>query len=205
MGDRSDPHGGAAPVDAGLDSSQSQPPPPPPDSSIPPPPTDTPQFVLSRRSRETRARAAALFLPLAGWGIWLYGWLAEIDTGYPDGLACTINPIDSPEYASCMSSNERSGAIAWGLTLGLAMMALIMLPRTRRASGPALWDRLATVSAFVTSALLAVAGVWVWSLGAQGELFEGRIGATTWHSAMIIWAAVGLAAGWFFTRRREAS
>lgn len=139
----------------------------------------------------------ALVLAGVGWLVWIYGWVAEADTGYPDGMGCTGHPISSEAYASCMRSSERGGAIAWALTLGLAVLALVVLARSRQPHEAE--ARPLTLEARVMSMALAVAGVSVWILGARGAFYEDRIGATTWHVVTIVAVTAGLLGGWVFT------
>lgn len=100
-----------------------------------------------------------------------------------------------------MLSSERSGAIAGALALGLAVAGMVIArPRRGRHLDPA--ARFGTLAAGALSVLLAIVGVSVWVSGASGDLYEGRLGSTGWHLAMVIAAGVGLAAGWAATRRR---
>lgn len=150
---------------------------------------------------DVRNAIIALSFGAAGWLIWIFAWFAESDSGYPDGLACTAHPPRSDAYTSCMLSSERSGAIAGALALGLAVAGMVIArPRRGRHLDPA--ARFGTLAAGALSVLLAIVGVSVWVSGASGDLYEGRVGSTGWHLAMVIAAGVGLAAGWAATRRR---
>jgi hypothetical protein len=150
---------------------------------------------------DVRNAIIALSFGAVGSLIGIYAWFSESDTGYPDGLACTAHPPRSEAYTSCMLNSERSGAIAGALALGLAVAALVMVrPRRGRHLDPA--ARFGTIAAGALSVLLAIAGASVWLRGASGDLYEGRLGSTGWHLAMIIAVGVGLAAGWAATRRR---
>lgn len=205
MGDRSEPAGTTLPVGSRSELPPPLPPPQPPSRppSRPPPPNS--RNRSPRPLREARPAIAALVLAVVGWLVWIYGWVAEADTGYPDGMGCTGNPISSEAYASCMRSSERGGAIAWALTLGLAVLALVVLARSRQVHEAE--ARPLTLEAGAMATALAVAGVSVWILGARGGFYENRIGATTWHVAMVVAATAGVLAGWVFTtasrRRRE--
>lgn len=190
----------------GVNSSAPQLPPPPPrpgPQTLPPPPAGPPFAGQPRKRSEMKAAITALVLSLVGWLVWLYAWVAEADTGYPDGLACTANPETSEAYASCMRSAERGGAIAWSLTLGMAVAGIVLVVRSRRGrlfdAGARWW----AIAAGVFSGLLAIAGVNVWLRGATGAFYEDRLGATSWHLTMIIAVGVGLIVGWAVTRRRQ--
>jgi hypothetical protein len=199
VGDRSEPAGKTLPVGPRSESPQ----PPPQPTPRPPPPNSRNRSTLPLR--EARPSILALMLAGVGWLVWIYGWVAEADTGYPDGMACTGHRISSEVYASCMRSSERGGAIAWALTLGLAVLSLVVLGRSRQPHEAE--ARPLTLEAGAMSMALAVAGVSVWILGARGGFYENRIGATTWHVVMVVATTSGLLAGWVFTtasrRRRE--
>lgn len=170
--------------------------PPPP---LPPPPRDMP--TRQRRSRSFKAAVVALSLAGVGWLIWIYGWIAELDTGYPDGIACTGSAANSDAYRSCMHGSERAGAIAWALTLGLALTGLMALGRCRRGGSDGSDSRALTVVALVLSASLAVVATVSWIIGAQGGFYEDRIGATTWTSVNVAAILLGVTAGWVITLR----
>jgi len=135
-----------------------------------------------------------------GWLAWLYGWLAETDTGYPDGLACTVHPPGSDAYVSCMEYAERAGAMAWAVTLLLAVGALAVLARARLGAGRGVGLVVVGVLVSLMAASLAVVGVVVWIDGARGALYEGRIGATSWHVFNVFAVLVGAAGGWLLAR-----
>ncbi len=150
-----------------------------------------------------KASIVALSLAGVGWLVWLFAWVAESDTGYPEGLACTANPEASEAYVSCMRSSERGGAIAWSVTLGLAVAGIVMVVRTRRGRLFEVGARPLAIVAGAISALLAIAGVTIWIRGASGDFYEDRIGATAWHLPMVIAVAAGLVVGWAASRDRE--
>jgi len=175
--------------------------PPPPQAALPPPPLSGAP-PRQRLSRSSKAAIVALSLAGVGWLIWIYGWIAELDTGYPDGVACTGHGPTTDAYASCMHSSERAGAIVWALTLSLASAGLVMLARCRRSHGRS-EARTLTLLALVASASLAVVATVTWIQGAQGEFYEDRIGPTAWNVAYLITTLVGIAAGWVLTPRPE--
>lgn len=185
----------------GADSLKAQLPPPP--VALPPPPAGQPVAVRPRTRTQVKATIVALSLAAVGWLVWIYAWVAEADTGYPDGLACTANPEASEAYMSCMRSAERGGAIAWSLTLGLAVAGIVMVVRTRRWRLFEAGARPLAIVAGAMSALLAIAGVTIWIRGASGDFYEDRLGATAWHLPMVIAVAVGVVVGWASSRRRE--
>jgi hypothetical protein len=150
-----------------------------------------------------KAAIVALFLASVGWLLWLFVWVTEPDTGFPDGLACTGNPEASDAYASCMRSEERGGSIAWSLALGLALAGIVMVVRSRRGHFFDAGGRAWAIAAAGLSGLLAIAGVSVWVGGASGAFYEDRLGATAWHVTMVIAIGVGLIVGWAATHRRQ--
>jgi hypothetical protein len=143
----------------------------------------------------------ALSLAGVGWLIWIYGWIAEQDTGYPDGVACTAHDATTEAYRSCMYGSERAGAIVWALTLGLALAGLVMLARCRRGRRDRSDALTLTVVALVVSGSLAIAATVGWIHGAQGGFYEDRLGSTAWNAANVAAILVGLAAGWALTPR----
>ena len=173
-------------------------PPPPQSAPLPPPPADAP--TRQRRTCSFKAAIVALSLAGVGWLIWVYGWVAELDTGYPDGVACTAHGATTDAYGSCMYGSERAGAIVWALTLGLALAGSVMLARCRRSHGRS-ESRTLTLLALVASGSLAVAATVTWFQGAQGEFYEDRLGPTVWNVANLIAILVGIAAGWVLTPR----
>ncbi|MGI9609816.1 MAG: hypothetical protein ACR2NL_05940 [Acidimicrobiia bacterium] len=176
--------------------------PPPPASALPPPPpAGAPP--RQRRSRSFKAAIVALSMAGVGWLIWTYSWIAEQDTGYPDGLACSAHRPTTEAYSSCMRSAERNGAIAWALTLGLALAGLVMLVRCGRGRTERSKSRTLTLLAVVVSASLAVVATVTWIQGAQGGFYEDRVGSTTWNVANVAAILVGFAAGWLLTPRSE--
>ena len=190
----------------GVDSSGSQFPPSPRGQNpqrLPPPPVGPPIAGRARKGREVKVAIVALLFASVGWLVWLFAWVAESDTGYPEGLACTANPETSEAYASCMRSSERGGSIAWSLTLGLAVAGIFMVVQSRRGhlfdAGARAW----AIAAGALSGLLAIAGVNVWVAGASGAFYEDRLGATAWHLTMVIAIGVGLIVGWAVTHRRQ--
>ena len=164
----------------------------------PPPPVGAPRGP-SRERPQTGPAVVASSLAAVGWLIWIFGLLAEADTGHPDGLACTGNPAASDAYASCMENAERAGAMAWALTLGLAVAGLVALAHFRWSHSDA-GARGLTVAATALSGLLATAGVIVWVQGARGEFFEDRIGSTTWNVANAAAVIIALTGTWLLTR-----
>jgi hypothetical protein len=178
---------------------------PPPPPAVPNPPLAPTAIAIPAKRPgpriDVRNAIIALTFGAAGWLIWIFAWFAESDSGYPDGLACTAHPPRSEAYTSCMLSSERSGAIAGALALGLAVAGTVMVrPRPGHDLNPG--ALFATLAAGAFSVLLAIAGGSVWLRGASGDLYEGRLGSTGWHLAMVISVGVGLAAGWAVTRRR---
>ena len=152
---------------------------------------------------EVKSAIVALSLAAVGWLVWIYAWVAEADTGYPDGLACTANPEASEAYVSCMRSSERGGAIAWSLTLGLAVAGIVMVVRSRRERLSEPGARVLGLAAGAISALLAMSGVNIWIRAVNGDFYEDRLGATAWHLPMVIAVAAGLVVGWAASRGRE--
>jgi hypothetical protein len=169
VGDHTGPSGETPPIGSGPEVSQ---------LPTPPPPMGRP---AGRRRLEAKAAIVAWSLAGIGWLVWIYGWIAESDTGYPDGLACTGNAAASEAYA----------------VFGLVVLARCR-PRHRVGAGA----RVLMVAAGAMSTLLAAAGVSVWVRGAGGGFYEDRIGATSWHLAMVVAVAAGLIGGWLFTNSR---
>jgi len=201
VGDHTGPSSETPPIGSGLEVPPPPPPPRPPDPrEIPPPPPMGPP--AGRRRLEAKAAIVALSSAGVGWLIWIYGWIAESDTGYPDGLACTGNAAASEAYASCMRSSERAGTIAWAVTLGVAVFGLVVLARCRPGHRVGAGARVLTVVAWAMSTLLAAAGARVWVRGAGGGFYEARSGATSWHLAMVVAVAAGLIGGWLFTNSK---
>ena len=186
----------------GADSGKSQLP-PPPVALPPPPPAGQPIAGRPRKGGEVKSAIVALSLAAVGWLVWLFAWVAEGDTGYPEGLACTAHAEASEAYASCMRSSERGGAIAWSLTLGLAVTGIVMVVRSRRGRLFEARVHPLAIIAGAISALLAIAGVNIWIRGANGTFYEDRLGATAWHLPMVIAVAAGLVVGWAASRRRQ--
>ena len=150
-----------------------------------------------------KSAIVSLSLAAVGWLVWLFASVAEGDTGYPEGLACTAHAEASEAYVSCMRSSERGGAIAWSLTLGLAVAGIVMVVRSRRGRFSEAGAHPLAIVAGAISALLAIAGVNIWIRGANGDFYEDRLGATAWHLPMVIAVAAGLVVGWAASRRRE--
>lgn len=201
MTDHTEPSDETPPIGGGAEASKLPPPPPAPSPQdfSPPPPMGPP---VGHGRFDAKAAIVALSLAGLGWLIWIFGWIAESDTGYPDGLACTGNTAASEAYASCMRNSERTGAIAWAITLGMAVLGLLVLARSRRGHRIGGVARALTVAALAMSTLLAAAGVTVWVRGAGGAFYEDRIGATSWHLAMVVAVGAGLVGGWLFTISR---
>jgi hypothetical protein len=129
-----------------------------------------------------------------GWLIWLVGLVVELDTGLPDGTACTGQTGQG--YDSCMRQNEIGGLLVWGLTMGLAAFGLALLTRTRHWTRGTFGRRLVTVLAVLGSISLAIANIVVWTRGAEGRYFDGVLGPVWWSTIMTIGLAVGALAGW---------
>ncbi len=177
------------------------PPPPVPESSLHPPPPPPPSIspVQRFRSRPGRAAFSALLLAGVGWFIFVFSTGAELDTGYPDGLACTGSPIDSTDYANCMGGSESAGAIAWSVTLALGLTGMVMLGRTRQPQDRNAGSMWLIVPGWIASGSLTAAGIGVMALGASGALYEDRVGSTAWLTVGAIAGGIGLLAGWKFT------
>lgn len=171
--------------------------PPPPQPWVPPPRwTSAP----TRARPDLVAGIFAIGAALVGWLVWAFAWLAESDTGYPDGTACTAHAATSETYASCLYNSERSGAIVWALTFSAAVFGLVavlrvLIDRQRRA-GQDRWSALAVLP----SGLLATVDIIVWSRGATGAYYEDRTGPTIWHAANIVALLVGAGVGWLVAR-----
>lgn len=164
----------------------------------PPPPTqpDPPVFVPVKSRAGSGARLAvstALASAALGWAVWLYGAMAESDTGRPNGLGCSGQR--GPDYDSCMRSSEIGGLAAWSMTLGLAILGLVVLVRSRHTGRHGLAERSATVVAVLASASLAGAGVAVWLQGIRGRYYDDLIGPAWWNIGMLVGLVVGLVVG----------
>lgn len=170
---------------------------------LPPPSASPPIAGRPREGGEVKAAIVAMSLASIGWLVWLFASVAESDTGYPDGLACTANREASEAYQSCMRSSERGGSIAWSLTLALAVAGFVMVVRSRRGhlfdAGARAW----AIAAGALSGSLALAGVNVWVRGASGDFYEDRLGATAWHLTMVIAVGGGLFVGWAASHHRQ--
>lgn len=165
-------------------------PPPPPPPSAPPPPPPSPGT-----GRADRMVIVALLLAAGGWLIWIYALGAELDTGYPDGLACTGNDPETEAYASCMRASERGGAIATALALGSAVVGLTLMVRYRRARGAGSLASTVAPATWLMSSLVGLAASGMWMAGVLGGLYEDRIGPTTWVVAMAVAVAAALLVG----------
>jgi len=162
------------------------------------PPSSTEGRPRGRGARSAVALAAVM--SSLGWLAWLFGWFVETDTGYPDGLACTAHPPDSDAYVSCLEYSERVGAVVWAVTLLLAVGAVILLARAWLGAGRGVGLVVVGVLVSLMAASLAAAGVMVWIDGARGALYEGRIGAASWHLFNVLAVLVGAGGGWLLAR-----
>ena len=102
-----------------------------------------------------------------------------------------------------MRSSERGGAIAWSLSLGLAVAGIVMVVRSRRGRLRHAGTRAWAIAAGAFSGFLAIAGVTVWVRGATGAFYENRLGPTAWHLTMVISVSVVIIVGWAVTHRRQ--
>jgi len=164
-------------------------------------PTPPAPIVIKPVNPASRGPNIALIVAIGGWLLMGYGWYAELDTGHPGGLVCTDHPPTSVDYASCMKGAEETGAIAWSVTLGLAMLGVAILVQMWRGrlQGGAAWPLV--VAASVLSFGLAVTATIVAVSGAQGEIYEGRASSATWILVNVVAALVGVVAGGLIARR----
>jgi hypothetical protein len=139
------------------------------------------------------AAPIALAIALAGWVGWLFGYLAERDTGLPDGTGCT--GVAGQAYRACMRSSEQGAVVSWSLAGAMATCALTLVVFDLCRRGRSRSQRLVDAAVAMVAAGLAAACAAAAQIGAGGGWFDGTVSAARWRGSMAVGAAAGVAAG----------
>ncbi len=153
-------------------------------------------IVYQQPGKPDKAGAVALAGAGIGWMAFAYGLLAEYDTGYPDGTTCTGRAPASEAYANCLRTSETGGAIVWSAALGVALLGLVVLARTRSSQTGRGTSAIVRAVAWIAAGSLAATAAVTVALGAGGRFYEDRIGPVVWIVAFGVTTAVGVSVGW---------